>query len=163
VLASLTNVNSRPGYRRRYNAPTACAEVPPHQSITKVNVATHNDRAAWQFPALLALTFGAMVVWPMLGIAASFSMFDKISEGVLFFGGFTALLLLPVYVILPLSETALGIAIIAVWLFIWIGCSLLLTSGSRTRSAQTTVLAALSGISLAQSALAFLMILGKSV
>lgn len=90
-------------------------------------------------------------------------MFDKTSEAVLFFGGFTALLLLPVYVILPLSETALGIAIITVWLFIWIGCSLLLTSGSRTRSAQNTGLAVLSGISLAQSALAFLMILGKNV
>ena len=128
-----------------------------------MNIATHHDRAAWQFPAFLALTFGAMAVWPMLGIAVSFSMFDKISEAVLFFGGFTALLLLPVYVILPLSETTFGIAIIAIWLFIWIGCSLWLTSGSRTRSAQTTVLAVLFGISLAQSALAFLMILGKSV
>ena len=134
-----------------------------HQSIKKVNIATHNGRAAWQFPAFLALTFGAMAVWPMLGIAVSFSMFDKISEAVLFFGGFTALLLLPVYVIVPLSETGFGIAIIAIWLFIWIGCSSWFTSGSRTRSAQTTVLAVLSGISLAQSALAFLMILGKSV
>lgn len=134
-----------------------------HQSIKKVNIATTNDRAAWHFPAFLALTFGAMAVWPMLGIAVGFSMFDKISEAVLLFGGLTALLLLPVYVILPLSETVFGIAIIAIWLFIWIGCSSWFTSGSRTRSAQTTVLAALSGISLAQSALAFLMILGKSV
>ena len=128
-----------------------------------MNIATHADRAAWHFPAFLALTFGAMVVWPMLGIAASFSMFDKISEAVLLFGGLTALLLLPVYVILPLSETVFGIAIIAIWLLIWIGGSLWFMPGSRTGRSQITVLAVLSGISLAQSALAFLMILGKHV
>jgi hypothetical protein len=128
-----------------------------------MNIATHDDRAAWHFPAFLALTFGAMVVWPMLGIAASFSMFDKISEAVLLFGGLTALLLLPVYLILPLSETVFGIAIIAIWLLIWIGGSLWFMPGSRTRRSQITVLAVLSGISLAQSALAFLMILGKNV
>ncbi|MGI9469874.1 MAG: hypothetical protein ACR2OA_22320 [Rubripirellula sp.] len=128
-----------------------------------MNIATHDDRAAWHFPAFLALTFGAMVVWPMLGIAASFSMFDKISEAVLLFGGLTALLLLPVYVILPLSETVFGIAIIAIWLLIWIGGSLWFMPGSRTGRSQITVLAVLSGISLAQSALAFLMILGKHV
>ncbi len=128
-----------------------------------MNIATHDDRAAWHFPAFLALTFGAMVVWPMLGIAASFSMFDKISEAVLLFGGLTALLLLPVYLILPLSETVFGIAIIAIWLLIWIGGSLWFMPGSRTGRSQITVLAVLSGISLAQSALAFLMILGKHV
>ncbi len=128
-----------------------------------MNIATHDDRVAWHFPAFLALTFGAMVVWPVLGIAASFSMFDKISEAVLLFGGLTALLLLPVYVILPLSETVFGIAIIAIWLLIWIGGSLWFMPGSRTGRSQITVLAVLSGISLAQSALAFLMILGKHV
>ena len=90
-------------------------------------------------------------------------MFDKISEAVLLFGGLTALLLLPVYVILPLSETVFGIAIIAIWLLIWIGGSLWFMPGSRTGRSQITVLAVLSGISLAQSALAFLMILGKHV
>lgn len=118
---------------------------------------------AWHFTEFLALTFGAMVVWPVLGIAASFSMFDKISEAVLFFGGFTVLLLLPVYVILPLSETVFGVAIIAIWVLIWIGGSICFTSGSRIRRAQITVLAVLSGISLGQSALAFLMILGKNI
>jgi hypothetical protein len=99
----------------------------------------------------------------MLGIAASFSMFDKISEAVLFFGGFTALLFLPVYASLPLSETVFGIAIIAIWVLLWSGGSIWFTSGSRTRRAQITVLAVLSGISLGQSALAFLMILGKNI
>ncbi len=117
----------------------------------------------WHFPAFLALTFGAMVVWPVLGIAASFSMFDEISEAVLFFGGFTALLLLPLYASLPLSETVFGIAIIAVWILLWSGGTIWFTSGSRTRRAQITVLAVLSGISLGQSALAFLMILGKNI
>ncbi len=118
---------------------------------------------AWHFPAFLALTFGAMVVWPVLGIAASFSMFDEISEAVLFFGGFTALLLLPLYASLPLSETVFGIAIIAIWVLLWSGGSIWFTSGSRTRRAQIAVLAVLSGISLGQSALAFLMILGKNI
>ena len=90
-------------------------------------------------------------------------MFDKISEAVLLFGGLTALLLLPVYLIVPLSETGFGIAIIAIWLLIWIGGSVWFTSGSRTRRAQITVLAVLSGISLCQATLAFLMILGKNV
>ena len=60
--------------------------------------------AAWHFPIFLALTFGAMVVWPVLGIAASSLLFDRISEAVLFLGGITALLPLPVYIILPQSE-----------------------------------------------------------
>lgn len=128
-----------------------------------MNISTPDDRAAWHFPAFLALTFGAMVVWPLIGIAASFPMFDKISEAVLLFGGLTALLLLPVYVILPLSETVFGIAIIAIWLFIWIGGSLFFMPRSRTRRVQIIVLAVLSGISLCQSAFAFLMILGKNV
>ena len=119
--------------------------------------------AAWHFPAFLALTFGAMVVWPVLGIAASSSLFDRISEAVLFLGGITALLLLPVYIILPQSETVFGIAIITVWVLIWIGGSVWFTSGSRTRRAQVSALAVLSGISLGQSALAFLMILGKNI
>ena len=128
-----------------------------------MNIATRKVRAAWHIHAILALTFGAMVLWPMLGIAASVSMFDKISEAVLLFGGLTALLLLPVYLIFPLSETGFGIAIIAIWLLIWIGGSVWFTSGSRTRRAQITVLAVLSGISLCQATLAFLMILGKNV
>ena len=119
--------------------------------------------AAWHFPAFLALTFGAMVVWPLLGIAASFSMFDKISEAVLFFGGFTTLLLLPISVVLPLSETVFGIAILAIWVLIWMGGSIWFTSGPRTQRGQIIGLALMSGISLGQAALGFLMILGKSV
>ena len=118
---------------------------------------------AWHFPTFLALTFGAMVVWPLLGIAASFSMFDKISEAVLFFGGFTTLLLLPISVVLPLSETVFGIAILAIWVLIWVGGSIWFTSGSRTQRGQIIVLAVMSGISLGQAALALLMILGKSI
>ncbi|HBV63411.1 MAG TPA: hypothetical protein DEF45_10360 [Rhodopirellula sp.] len=90
-------------------------------------------------------------------------MFDKISEVVLFFGGFTALLLLPVYAIVPLSEMEFGIAIIVIWLLVWIGSALWFTSGSHTRRAQMAVLAVLSGTSLCQSSLAFLMIIGKNV
>lgn len=119
--------------------------------------------AGWHVSVFLPLTFAAMIVWPMLGIAASFSMFDKISEAVLFFGGFTALLLLPVYAIVPLSEIEFGTAIIVIWLLVWIGGSLWFTSGSRTRRAQIAVLGVLSGTSLLQSALAFLMIIGKNV
>ena len=96
-------------------------------------------------------------------MAASSSLFDRISEAVLFLGGITALLPLPVYIILPQSETVFGIAIITVWVLIWIGGSVWFTSGSRTRRAQVTALAVLSGISLGQSALAFLLILGKNI
>ena len=90
-------------------------------------------------------------------------MFDHISEAVLFFGGFTALLLLPVYALVPLSEIEVGSAIIVLWLLVWIGGSLWFTSGSRTRRAQIAVLGVLSGTSLLQSVLAFLMIIGKNV
>ena len=128
-----------------------------------MNMATQTAREAWHWPTFLALTFVAMAVWPTLGIAASFSMFDTISEAVLLFGGVTTLLLLPVYVILPLNETVFGMTILAIWLFIWIGCSLWFTSGPRTQRAQVTVLAVLSSISAGQAALGFLMILGKSV
>ncbi len=129
----------------------------------KMNEVPQDARATLHFPTFLVLTFGAMLVWPMLGIAASYSMFDKISESVLLFGGLTALLLLPVYVILPLSEGLFGVAIIAIWLLTWIGGSFWFMPDSTRPRAHITAVAVLSGISLGQSCLGFLMILSKTV
>ena len=56
----------------------------PQQSLT-------NERTAFHFPGFLLITFGAMVVWPMLAIAAGFSMLENISEVTLLFGGLTTL------------------------------------------------------------------------
>ena len=128
----------------------------PQQSLT-------NERTAFHFPGFFLITFGAMVVWPMLAIAAGFSMLENISEVTLLFGGLTTLFFLPVVVILPSIEEIFEILIIATWLFMWIGCSFWFTSKSHSLRAQLIVLIVLSTISLGQSALGLLMILGKSV
>ena len=128
-----------------------------------MNQPKQDERAAWQWPAFLAMTFGVMIVWPMLGFAASFSLFDRPSEAVLLFGGVSGLILLPVYAIFPLSETVFGIAITVIWLLIWIGSSFWFTIGTRKRHTQMIVLAVLSSISLGQAALGLVMILGKNV
>ncbi len=104
-----------------------------YQLISIMNKPKQYEQAAWQLPAFLAMTFGAMIVWPMVGFAASFSLFDRPSEAVLLFGGISGLLLLPVYAIFPLSETVFGIAIIVIWLFIWIGSSFWFTIRPRKR------------------------------
>lgn len=122
-----------------------------------------NERDVWRLPTFLGFAFAAMILWPMIGIAFSFSMFDKTSEAVLLFGGLSGLLLLPIYVIFPLSETVFGMAIVVIWLLIWILASVWLTSGTPSRRTQIIGLATLSGISLMQAALGFLMIIGKSV
>ncbi len=146
--------------------PPSHRQVPPralYQLISIMNKPKQYEQAAWQLPAFLAMTFGAMIVWPMVGFAASFSLFDRPSEAVLLFGGISGLLLLPVYAIFPLSETVFGIAIIVLWLLIWIGSSFWFTIGPRKRHTQMIVLAVLSSISLGQATLGFLMILGKNV
>ena len=90
-------------------------------------------------------------------------MLEQTSEALLLFGGLTALLLLPVCLVVPLSENDFGIAIIMVWILVWVACSLFFMRGSRTRRVQLIVLVVASSISLVQAALGFLMILGKSV
>ena len=122
-----------------------------------------NERTAWNLSAFLALSFGAMAIWPLLGIAASSSMFEKPADAVLLFGGLSGLLLLPIYAIFPMSETAFGLAIIAIWLLLWIAPSIGITRRPPSQRSQLICLAILSGISLFQSALGFLMILGRGV
>ena len=128
-----------------------------------MNTPTQSEKRGRHSPAFFALTFVAVIVWPLLGIAASLSMYDDISEAAILFGGFTAVLLLPVYMVFPASETLYAVAIIAIWLLVWIVPSVWFTSKPRTRGSQFLFLAILSGVSFAQAALGFLMILGKSV
>ena len=124
---------------------------------------SQNEKAGWNRAAFLTMTFVFMVIWPLLGVAASSSMFDKSSEALLLFGGLSLLLLLPIYAFFPLSETMFGVVIIAIWLLLWVAPSIWVTNRSATRQSQIVALALLSAISLMQSVLGFLMILGKSV
>lgn len=133
-----------------------------HFSISTVNTSTTADLRPRLLP-FLTLTFVAMVLWPLLGIAASYSMFSKPTEAVLLFGGLSGILLLPIYLVFTLSESAFGIAIMVIWMLTWIGPSLWFLSRPRPRRLRFTLVAILSGISLFQSALGFLMILGKNV
>ena len=119
-----------------------------------MNSSTTTDQSPRLLP-FLALTFFAMVVWPLLGIAASYSMFSKPTEAVLLFGGLTVVLLLPIYMVLTLSESAFGIAIMIIWMLTWIGPSLWFMSRTRTRRLQFTLVAILSGIRSFSRRLAF--------
>ena len=136
--------------------------VSSRESNTTMTSSTTTDQRP-RLLTFLALTFLAMVVWPLLGIAASYSMFSKPTEAVLLFGGLAGVLLLPLYMVVTLSESAFGIAIMTIWMLTWIGPSLWFVSRTRTRRLRFTLVAILSGISLFQSALGFLMILGKNV
>ena len=104
-----------------------------------------------------------MAVWPLLGIAASYSMFNKPTEAALLFGGLTGILLLPIYLVFTPSELAFGVAIMVIWILTWIGPSLWFLYRPRSRRLQSVVVSILSVFSLLQSALGFLMILGKNV
>ncbi len=128
-----------------------------------MNVGTPTQITPWLFPRFLLLVFCVMAVWPLLGVAASFSILEKMSEAVLLFGGLTVLFLLPVNMLVPFNESGFVTAIIIVWLLIWAGCTLWFTSGSSTRGLQLAALVVVSSISLCQSVLGFLMLLGKYV
>ena len=75
----------------------------------------------------------------------------------------TGVLLVPIYMVFTLCESVFSIAIMIIWMLTWIGPSLWFLSRPRPRRSQFTAVAILSAISLVQSALGFLMILGKDV
>jgi hypothetical protein len=127
-----------------------------------MNTLARNDKGL-NFTEFLVFAFVAMVVWPVIGSAASFSLFDKPSDAVLLFGGLIGILLLPIYAIFPVNETVFGIAVAAIWIVTWFGCSLWFATATGKRRTQWIALIVLSSISLCQTALGVLMILGKSV
>lgn len=117
----------------------------------------------WSAFNLLWMSLLAVAVWPLLAIAGCYHLFDHPSEAVLLFGSFIAcLLFLPVWM-LGVSDAAgmglVALACVLVWL-IPIGW---LIRHPHSRGFQTAFIAILSGISLAQAALGFLMIWGKGV
>ncbi|MEO1524505.1 MAG: hypothetical protein AAFX06_03675 [Planctomycetota bacterium] len=118
------------------------------------------DRPAWTVPSLLGMSLLGMTLWPVLGVAVSYTMFDAPSEALLLFGSFIMIVLIPIYAVTA-SELVLGGLVIAIWLGIWTGSSLWMASWPRR--GQLGGLLILSLLSLMQAGLGFLMILGKAV
>ena len=117
----------------------------------------------WELPTFLLLSFLGMIQWPLLGIALMYPMFDRWSEGMLFFGSLSLLFLLPIYAFITPSELVIGVILIAIWLLAWVCASVWVTRGSSTKKWQIVCLSALSFASFIQAALGSLMILGKTV
>lgn len=105
----------------------------------------------------------AVAVWPLLGVAASYHLFDDPSEAALVFGGFIACLLYPIALLAGPSDIAFMGAVMLLWLLMWLLPIGWLTRHPRGRPFQGGFIAILSGVSFAQAALGYLMILGKGV
>jgi hypothetical protein len=130
---------------------------------TSPTTETEVSRSWPRLVTFFILALFAVVVWPLLGIVVSDPMFDNNSEAVLLFGGLTALLLLPLYVFVDLSENGFEITIIVIWILSWIVPYVWYASHPRSRPSEILFLAITSAISFAQAGIGFLMILGKEL
>lgn len=105
-------------------------------------------------------SLAAMAPWPLLGIAVSREQFDTSSEGFALFGGITLLPLL----LLTLAKVPMGV-IYAIIMLVWLAAAVLPDVFLRPRLttwwAVAGVLGAQSLFSLAQAAVAAMLILGK--
>ena len=111
----------------------------------------------WSPFNLLWMSFLGVAIWPTLGIAASHHLFDRFSEAAFLLGGINAIFLF--FVALPFG-LIFGIVL---WLLMWLLPVRWLIRHPRSRRDQAIFMAILSGISLAQAVLRYLMIFGKGV
>ena len=107
----------------------------------------------WSPFNLLWMSFLGIAIWPTLGIAASHHLFDRFSEAA------QINTIFPFFVALPFG-LIFGIVL---WLLMWLLPVRWLIRHPRSRRDQAIFMAILSGISLAQAALRYLMIFGKGV
>lgn len=137
--------------------------VPGELSST---MSTHEETEparGWSAFNLLWMSLLAVAVWPLLAIAGCHHLFDDLSEAAIVFGGFIACLLYPIALLAGPSDIAFMVGVMLVWLLLWLIPIGWLTKYPRGRGFQTAAIAILSGISLMQAALGYLMILGKGV
>ncbi len=105
----------------------------------------------------------AVSVWPLLGVAACHHLLDDPSEAAIVFGGIIAIPLYLIALLVGPSDTAFMGTLMLLWLLAWAIPMGWLIRHRRGRAFQSAFIAVLSGISLAQAALGYLMILGKGV
>lgn len=125
----------------------------------------------WSPFNLLWMSFLGVAIWPTLGIAASHHLFDRFSEAAFLLGGINAIFLffvaLPFGLIFGMANNAINAVftstLVVLWLLMWLLPVRWLIRHLRSRRDQAIFMAILSGISLAQAVLGYLMILGKGV
>ncbi len=129
-------------------------------------MSTHEETGAaagWLAFNLLWMSLLAVTVWPLLAVAACHHLFDDPSEAALVFGGVIACLLYPIALLVGPSDIAFMGAVMFLWLLIWLIPIVWLIRHPRDRLFQIVFIMILSGVSFAQAALGYLMILGKGV
>ena len=119
--------------------------------------------AGWSPLHLLWMSLFAVAIWPALGVTACHHLLDDPSEAALLFGGFTGCILYPVALLVGPSDIAFMSTLMVVWVLLWLLPIRWLIRHPRTRWFQSAFIGILSGVSLAQAALGYVMILGKGV
>jgi hypothetical protein len=118
-------------------------------------------------PYLALLLFGslvAMLPWPVIATSGClrWSMFDRASEAMLLFGGFTLMCLLPIGMFDP-PEWVFAVLIGIVWLLALILPVLFVVRRRHSKGSVVAMLVSQAAFSLAQAGLGLLMIWGKNV
>ena len=112
---------------------------------------------------LWLVSFLGVVLWPLLGIAATRHLFDDPAEAALVFAGFIAFLVYLPSVLFGASDVVFMTTIMVLWFVAWVIPMLWLTRRERPLRVNLAVISILSAASLMQAALGSLMILGKGV
>ncbi|MDX2133084.1 MAG: hypothetical protein SFY69_13640 [Planctomycetota bacterium] len=117
----------------------------------------------WRVIALCAASLAVMAPWPLLGILATQSLFDRSSEAFMLFGGITLFPLLILAIFGVTSEDVLITLMMLVWAAAVVVPDLWLRRRLRSWAAVSVLLVVQSGFSFAQAAMGAMLILGKSV
>ncbi|MGE3108556.1 MAG: hypothetical protein AB7G11_15650 [Phycisphaerales bacterium] len=112
---------------------------------------------------LCLASHAVMVPWPLLGILALQSEFNRASESFGFFGGITLFLLMILALLGPVPEEVLISMLMLVWLAAAVVPDLWLRRRLRSRMAIGVLLGIQSAFSLAQALMGALLVIGKSV
>lgn len=139
----------------RPSPPTGAAEVGARR-------AAPNGPTIRGVLALCMASFGVMLPWPLLAILVTRSYFDNWNEASLLFGGITGIPL-ALLSLLGLSEAALVLLVILVWVATAVVPDIALARRLSSRRAVVALLGAQAFFSLAQAGMGALMIFGKAI
>ena len=137
-----------------YEAPTAIVEAEaPKTSDTQ--------------PSAIRVFFGsvaAMLPWPLLalGTCLGWSLFDRVSEAMLLFGGVSVIFLLPVGLLNP-PEWVFGVLIGAIWVLVLVLPTILVARRWLRPRGLALMYVLQVAFSLLQAGLGLLMVWGKNV
>lgn len=119
--------------------------------------------SAGRVALLCVVSLIVMLPWPLLGILLMRSLFDRATEGFLFFGGITMFPLVILAIFGPVPEEVNIALLMLVWLATAAVPAIWLRRRLRSWWAVGGLLGAQAMLSLAQASMGALLIIGKSI